>query len=173
MIIIIATPTTILQPALGTTTTNLSTNTTTTTTTDTDYNSFTLVPLNQSSTSSADKTNVTLRGLFNVHNDPGNWNQLLQPALDELNRRHPDMNIELEYTEFFYPGTRNQILDRLSKGESVDIISVDQIWLGEFAQRGLIENLTQKFEEWGRIPDLYEPNLDGCVYNGTLYALWL
>jgi multiple sugar transport system substrate-binding protein len=173
MIIIIATPT-ILQLALGTTTTtNLSTNTTTTTTTDIEYNSTTLVPLNQSSTSLVDKTNVTLRGLFNVHNDPGNWNQLLQPALDELNRRHPDMNIELEYMEFFYPETRNQILDRLSKGETVDIISIDQIWLGEFAQRALIENLTQKFEEWGRIPDLYEPNLDGCVYNGTLYALWL
>jgi multiple sugar transport system substrate-binding protein len=170
MIIIIATPTTILQPALGTTTTNLSTNTTTTT----DYNSFILVPLNQSSTSLADKTNITLRGLFNVQNDPGNWNQLLQPALDELSRRHPDMNIELEYIEFPYLSeTRNQILDRLSKGETVDITSVDQIWLGEFAQRGLIENLTQKFEEWGRIPDLYEPNLDGCVYNGTLYALWL
>jgi multiple sugar transport system substrate-binding protein len=171
MIIIIAAPT-ILQPALGTTTTNLSTNTTTTT--DTEYNFFILVPLNQSSTSSADKTNVTLRGLFNVQVDPGRWNQLLQPALDELSRRHPDMNIELEYIEFDYlSGTRNQILDRLSKGESVDIISLDQIWLGEFAQRGLIENLTQKFEEWGRIPDLYEPNLDGSVYNGTLYALWL
>ena len=170
MIVIIATPT-ILQPALGTTTTNLSTNTTTTT--DTEYNSFILVPLNQSSTSLADKTNVTLRGLFNVQVDPGRWNQLLQPALDELNRRHPDMNIELEYTDFPYNETRNQILDRLSKGETVDIISLDQIWLGEFAQRGLIENLTQKFEEWGRISDLYEPNLDGCVYNGTLYALWL
>ncbi|HEX6281979.1 MAG TPA: hypothetical protein VFZ67_07090, partial [Nitrososphaera sp.] len=160
MIIIIATPTTILQPALGTTTINLSTNTTTITTTDTEYNSFTLVPLNQSSTSLVDKTNVTLRGLFNVHNDPGNWNQLLQPALDELNRRHPNMNIELEYIEFFYPGTRNQISDRLSKGETVDIISIDQIWLGEFAQRGLLKNLTQEFEEWGRISDLYEPNLD-------------
>jgi multiple sugar transport system substrate-binding protein len=171
MIILITTPATILQPALGTTTTNLSTNTTTTT--DTEYNSFILVPLNRSSTSLADKTNVTLRGLFNVQIDPGRWNQLLLPALDELNRRHPDMNIELEYSEFFYPGTRNQILDRLSKGETVDIISVDQIWLGEFAQRGLIENLTQKFEEWGRIPDLYEPNLDGSVYNGTLFGLWL
>ena len=105
--------------------------------------------------------------------DPGRWNQLLLPALDELNRRHPDMNIELEYTDFPYNETRNQILDRLSKGETVDIISVDQIWLGEFAQRGLIENLTDEFEEWGRMSDLYEPNLDGCVYNGTLYALWL
>jgi multiple sugar transport system substrate-binding protein len=156
--------------------TDLSANATITTANDTGYSSFILVPSNQSTTSissSVEKTNVTLRGLFNVQNDPGNWNQLLQPALDELNRRHPDMNIELEYTEFFYPGTRNQILDRLSKGVSVDIISVDQIWLGEFAQGGLIENLTQKFEEWGRISDLYEPNLDGCVYNGTLYALWL
>ena len=111
---------------------------------------------------------------INVQVDPGRWNQLLQPALDELNRRHPDMNIQIEYIEFPYLSeTRNQILDRLSKGETVDIISVDQIWLGEFAQRGLIENLTQEFEEWGRIPDLYEPNLDGSVYNNTLYGLWL
>ncbi|HKI09980.1 MAG TPA: extracellular solute-binding protein [Nitrososphaeraceae archaeon] len=169
LLVVILTPTT-LQPSLATA--NLSAKTTTTS--DTEYSSFTLVPSNQSTSAlSVEKTNVTLRGLFNVHNDPGNWNQLLQPALDELNRRHPDMNIGLEYTEFFYPGTRNQILDRLSKGETVDIISVDQIWLGEFAQRGLIENLTQKFEEGGRISDLYEPNLDGCVYNGTLYALWL
>jgi len=169
LLVVILTPTT-LQPSLATA--NLSAKTTTTS--DTEYSSFTLVPSNQSTSAlSVEKTNVTLRGLFNVHNDPGNWNQLLQPALDELNRRHPDMNIGLEYTEFFYPGTRNQILDRLSKGETVDIISVDEIWLGEFAQRGLIENLTQKFEEWGRISDLYEPNLDGCVYNGTLYALWL
>jgi multiple sugar transport system substrate-binding protein len=173
MSIIIATST-ILQPALSTatTTTNLSTNATTTTT-DTGYNSYILVPLNQSSTSLADKTNVTLRGLFDLENYPGRWNQLLQPALDELNRRHPDMNIKLDYDEFSYPGTRNQILDRLSNGDPVDITSLDQIWLGEFAERGLIKNLTQEFEKWGRISDLYEPNIDGCVYNGTLYALWL
>ena len=170
MIIVITTPATILQSALATA--NFSSNTTTTS--DAGHNSFTLVTSNQStSVSAVDQTNVTLRGLFDSLGDSGRWDQLLQPALDELNRRHPDMNIELEYLEFSYPETRNQILDRLTKGETVDIISVDQIWLGEFAQRGLIENLTREFEEWGRIPDLYEPNLDGCVYNGTLYGLWL
>jgi multiple sugar transport system substrate-binding protein len=170
MIIILTTHSTILQSALSTA--SFSANTATTS--DTEHNSFTLVTSNQSTSLSAPNiTNVTLRGLFDNLGDSGRWNQLLQPALDELNRRHPDMNIELEYFEFSYPETRNQILDRLSKGETVDIISVDQIWLGEFAQRGLIQNLTQKFEEWGRISDLYEPNLDGCVYNGTLYGLWL
>jgi multiple sugar transport system substrate-binding protein len=170
MTIIMTTPT-ILQPTLGTA--NLSSNNTTTST---EYNSFTLVPSNQSITgtsSLSDKTNVTLRGLFDDLGEPGSWNQLLQPALDELNRRHPDMNIQIEYDGFPYHDTRNQILDRLSNGESVDIISVDQIWLGDFAEKGLLRNLTDEFEEWGRMSDLYGGNLDGCVYNNTIYGLWL
>jgi multiple sugar transport system substrate-binding protein len=132
----------------------------------------TYTPSNQSTSTLTDKTNVTLRGLFD---DLGvrDWTRLLQPALDELNRRHPDIHIELEYTEFPYDETRNQILDRISKGESVDIISVDQIWLGEFAGNGLLENLTDKFEQWERMSDLYEANLDGLIYNNTVYGLWL
>jgi multiple sugar transport system substrate-binding protein len=174
LIIIITTPTTILQPALATAATNLSANTTTSITTDTKYNSFTLVPSNQSSTSSlADKTNVTLRGLLTDLGDPGRWNQLLQPALDELNRRHPDMNIQIEYTDSLYNETRDMILDRLSNGDSVDIVSVGDLWLGEFAEKGLLSNLTDEFEQWGRISDLYEANLDGLIYNNTIYGLWL
>src|SRR5215216_1009836 len=166
MTIIITTPT-ISQPTLGTA--NLSSNSTTST----EYNSSTLIPSNQSSTSLLGKTNVTLRGIFTDLGDPGRWNQLLQPALDELNRRHPDMNIELEYDASPYNITRNQIVDRLSNGDSIDIVSLDQIWLGEFAEKGLIRNLTADFEQWGRMDDLYEGNLDGCVYNNTLYGLWL
>src|SRR5918999_335822 len=153
LLVIIITPTT-LQPSLATA-------------------NYTIVPSNQTTSTVVDKTNVTLRGIFDDIGEPGLWNQLLQPALDELNRRHPDMNIELEYDGFPYPETRNQILDRLSNGESVDIVSVDQIWLGEFAERGLLRNLTIEFEQWGRMGDLYAANLNGCVYNNTLYALWL
>jgi multiple sugar transport system substrate-binding protein len=87
------------------------------------------------------------------------------------------MNIRIEYDGFPYSETRNQILDRLSTTngsiDSVDIVSVDQIWLGEFAEKGLLTNLTDEFEEWGRISGLYESIIDGCVYNNTLYGLWL
>jgi multiple sugar transport system substrate-binding protein len=181
MIIIITTPTTILQPALATGT-NLSSNNITTyddnnSNNNTEYNPFTLLPSNQSSTSkssSPDKTNVTLRGIFDDLSKSGSWNLLLQPALDELNRRHPDMNIQIEYDDFPYRDTRNKILDSLSNGNnSVDIVSVDQIWLGEFAGRGLLKNLTADFEKWGGISGLYESIIDGCVYNNTLYGLWL
>ena len=166
MIIIITPP--ILQPALATA--NLPPNEPRPYA---DYNSFTVVPSNQSSTLLDTTNNVTLRGLFTDLGEPGRWIELLQPALDELNRRHPDMNIELEYSDFLYNETRDQILNRISSGESVDIISIDQIWLGEFAEEGAIRNLTADFEQWGRMDDLYEANLDGCVYNNTIYGLWL
>jgi multiple sugar transport system substrate-binding protein len=180
MIIIITTPTTILQPAQATGT-NLSSNNRTTyddnNSNNTEYDPFTLLSSNQSSTSKSslpDKTNVILRGIFDDLSKSGSWNQLLQPALDELNRRHPDMNIQIEYDDFPYRDTRNQILDRLSNGNnSVDIVSVDQIWLGEFAEKGLLRNLTAQFEKWGRMSDLYESIIDGCVYNNTIYGLWL
>jgi multiple sugar transport system substrate-binding protein len=175
LLAIIITPP-ILQPVLATTAANLPP--TNTASYDgyhnNEYNrSVTLVQSNQSNTPLPDKTNVTLRGLFTDLGESGRWIQLLEPALDELNRRHPDMNIQIEYTDFLYDETRNEILDRISHGESVDIVSVDQIWLGEFAEKGLLRNLTDEFEEWGKMSDLYEANLDGCVYNNTIYGLWL
>src|ERR671915_1435147 len=169
---IVITPT-ILQSTIATSTTNLPPANITHADSNSEYNnSFTLVPSNQSSTL-LDKTNVTLRGLFTDLGDPGRWIQLLQPALDELNTRHPDLNIELEYTDFLYNETRSQILNRISNGDPIDIVSVDQIWLGEFAEKGLLRNLTFDFEGWGRMSDLYEANLDGSVYNNTVYGLWL
>ncbi len=167
LLVIIVSPTT-LQPSVATA------NYTTADTLDNQFFHMT-VTSNQSTSTVGDKTNVTLRASFpTVPNELGlgNWNHMLQPALNELNRRHPEMNIQIEYDEP-YNEYRNSILDILSNGDSVDIISLDQIWLGEFAQKGLIRNLTAYFEQWGRIDDLYEANLDGSVYNNTIYGLWL
>src|SRR5919106_6296717 len=172
LLTIIITPP-ILQPALATATNLPPANTIIYDDNNNEFNnSVTVLSSNQSGTL-LDKTSVTLRGLFTDLANPGRWNELLQPALDELNRRHPDMNIQIEYDDFPYNITRNSILDRLSNGDSVDIVSVDQIWLGEFAGKDLLRNLTSEFNEWGRMGDLYEANLDGSVYNNTIYGLWL
>src|ERR671914_364561 len=168
LLLIIVTPTT-LQPSLAT-----DNNTTTADTQDNEFFHMT-VTSNQSTSTVGDKTNVTLRAnLVTIPNPQGigNWNHTLQLALDELNRRHPEMNIQIDYSEP-YNEFRDSTLDRLSNGDPIDIISIDQIWLGEFAERGLLRNLTADFEQWGRMGDLYEANLDGSVYNNTLYGLWL
>jgi multiple sugar transport system substrate-binding protein len=169
LLVIIITPT-ILQPSLASA--SLLTNITTSIS-DPKHDSLILFPSNQSS--SADKTNVTLKGTFvRIPDETGiwNWRLLLQPALEELNRRHPDMNIRFEYID---PGNEQRIfmLDRISNGESFDIISVDEAWFADFAERGLVRNLTAEFEEWGRMGDLYGATIDGVVYNDTIYSLWL
>src|SRR5215203_5909605 len=119
LLVIIVTPTT-LQPSLAT-----ANNYTTADTPDNQFFHMT-VTSNQSTSTVDDKTNVTLRASFpTVPNELGlgNWNHMLQPALNELNRRHPEMNIQIEYDEP-YNEYRNSILDRLSNGDSVDIISL-------------------------------------------------
>src|ERR687898_73384 len=105
LLVIIVTPTT-LQPSLATANSA--------DIPDTSFFNMTLMS-NQSTSTVVDKTNVTLRTIFvTVPNEQGfgNWKPLLQPALDELNRRHPEMNIEIEYAEP-YNEYRNTILDIL------------------------------------------------------------
>ncbi len=119
------------------------------------------------------KTSITLKALLDNLGDPGRWNNILQPALNELNRRHPEMNIHLQYKEFYYNESRKAIFNELANGADVDLVSVDQIWVGQFAEKGLLLNLTDNFEKWKGASDMYESNLDGSIYNNTIYGLWL
>jgi multiple sugar transport system substrate-binding protein len=64
--------------------------------------------------------------------------------------------------------TRNQILNAINNGTSVDIVTLDQIWLGEFAQKHLLTDLTNYTEKWGRLSDWYQSNLDGMQYKSNL-----
>jgi multiple sugar transport system substrate-binding protein len=60
----------------------------------------------------------------------------------------------------------------LTSRTSADIVSVNQIWLGEFSQRGLLAYLSDRVEKWRRLSDLYEANLAGTLYDGKVYGIW-
>jgi len=64
--------------------------------------------------------------------------------------RHPDLNIQINYTTTPYNKTRTHLLDALGNRSAIDLISADQIWLGDFAQRGYLTNLTDYVKIWGR-----------------------
>jgi multiple sugar transport system substrate-binding protein len=115
---------------------------------------------------------ITLRALLDNLAHPGRWDSLIQPALQELRARHPDQNINIKYEEFPYKDTRNSILTAMSNQTPIDLLSVDQIWLGEFAERGFLTDLTNYTKNWGRSSDWYEANWDGGVYNDKIYGIW-
>lgn len=122
---------------------------------------------------SIEKNNqVMLRAILTDLGDPNRWQTLLQPALEELRKRHPELDIQLNYTTFPYNMTRAALLESLSNKTAIDLISVDQIWLGELAEKGFLADLTNRTQEWGKLADFYEANLDGTIFNDRIYGIW-
>lgn len=116
------------------------------------------------------KQQVTLRAILSAPRD--RWDILLNDALHQLRLKHPEMNIELNYTVFPYNVTRAEILKTLGNKTSIDLVSVDQIWLGDFAQRSYLTDLTERVSKWGKYSDWYQTNLDGSLYKGRIYGIW-
>ena len=115
---------------------------------------------------------VTLIAVLEDQGDPDRWKTLIQPAIAEMRTRHPDLDLHINYTAYPYDQVKKQMLDALSNQTHVDLISLDQIWLGEFAERSLLTDLTDRMKNWGRFSDFYAANLDGTVYNDRIYGIW-
>lgn len=120
--------------------------------------------------SSGSKKQVTLTATL-VEPRP-RWDMLLKSAMQKLQGRHPDMDIKIKYTVLPYDISRRSILNSLGNRSSIDLVSVDQIWLGDFAERGYLTDLTDRAQSWGRLSDWYQSNLAGNIYNGKIYGIW-
>jgi multiple sugar transport system substrate-binding protein len=133
------------------------------------------IPINGSSVMperKQEEQKVSLIAMLEDQGDPGRWKFLIQPALQELRIRHPGTDIQLNYMTFPYGVARAQLLRTLTNNTPVDLVSLDQIWLGEFAQKGLLTELDDKVKSWGRQGDWYEANWDGGIFGGKVYGIW-
>ncbi|HYZ50088.1 MAG TPA: extracellular solute-binding protein, partial [Nitrososphaeraceae archaeon] len=121
------------------------------------------------------KQNVTITALFNQLGKTGMNQALLEDAIEELKSNHRDLDINLNYRglhDLSHDATKTEMLKTLTNGTDIDIVLLDQIWLGDFAQRGVLTDLTNYTEKWGRAPDWYQSNLAGGVYKGKIYGIW-
>jgi multiple sugar transport system substrate-binding protein len=121
------------------------------------------------------KENITITALVQRLGKEDLVKALLNDAVNKVKSNHSDLAINLRYIELrdLPPAaTKDQMLRTITNGTQIDIISLDQIWLGEFAQKGLLTDLTNYTEKWGRSSEWYESNLDGGVYNDKIYGIW-
>ena len=128
--------------------------------------------LSYSDASIDNKKQVTLIAILEDQGDPDRWDSLLHRSIQELNAKHPDLDIQINYTTYPYDETREQLLRLMSDKTPMDLVTVDQIWLGEFAEKGLLTDLTNYTQAWGRSSDWYEINWDGGAYNDRIYGIW-
>ena len=107
------------------------------------------------------KEKVVLTAIFvQLDNNREMGKPLLDRALAKLKLMYPNLDIRLNYVEYPSNQIRFQILKALNHttaaSGSIDLISFDQIWLGEFAKKGLLTDLTNYTKNWGRQNDWYE-----------------
>jgi multiple sugar transport system substrate-binding protein len=100
------------------------------------------------------------------------WDTLFADALTKLRERHPDMTIDIDYRVLPYADTRKQILTAIAGRTPVDLISVDQVWLGEFAEGGFLSDLSNLTQSWNRSSEWFKTNWDGGIYNGKVHGIW-
>ena len=100
------------------------------------------------------------------------WDILFEKALDKLRQNHPELDIQIDYRVLPYDATRTQILTSMAGQTPLDLISVDQIWLGEFAEGGFLSDITDKVNEWGRANEWYPTNWEGGKYENKTYGIW-
>jgi ABC-type glycerol-3-phosphate transport system substrate-binding protein len=74
------------------------------------------------------------------------------------------LEIKLDYRPVPYLNLHEQILKSMANQTPVDILTVDYIWPGEFAEKGFLTDLTNYTKKWGRSSDWYEGNWDERVY---------
>ena len=123
-----------------------------------------------------DDDTITLTILFNhIVTSPNAGKVLIDNALEVL-RNQTDVPINVKYIEFQSDNsTRDKITRLLSNQTPIDIITVDQIWLGEFAQKGLLTDLTNYTEhQWDRkgSEEWYFQNWEGGKYQSGIYGIW-
>ena len=119
---------------------------------------------------------ITLTILFNeIVTSPNAGKHLIDNALKVL-RNETDAAINVNYVEFQSDNsTRDQIIRLLSNQTPIDIITVDQIWLGELAQKGLLTDLTNyTTQRWNRDgnEEWYFGNWEGGKSQGRIYGIW-
>ena len=120
----------------------------------------------------AQKGQVSLRAILEDQGDPVRWQFLLQSAIEQLRTRHPDLDISIKYTTYPYEKTEAEILKAMTNQTPIDLITLDPIWLGKFVEKGILTDLTNYAQNWGRQKDWYEMHWDGGVYNDRIYAIW-
>ncbi|MFQ6055288.1 MAG: extracellular solute-binding protein, partial [Methanosarcinales archaeon] len=113
---------------------------------------------------------ITLTATFAAPKD--RWDLLIPLARNELRKRHPELDIEIEYEVLPYAKTREKMLSMMAAETPKDLVSVDCIWLGEFAEGGFLMDITDNITQWGRMDEWYKENRKGGMYKDRYYGIW-
>jgi multiple sugar transport system substrate-binding protein len=108
---------------------------------------------------------------WHTYNEVSPENQtLVETVIPMFEAEHP--NIKVESVPYPYDGFRQALLTSAAGGEGPDLVRLDIIWSPEFAEQGILMNLSEQmpdFEEYAAA--VFPGPLSTNAYNGSYYGL--
>lgn len=93
-----------------------------------------------------------------------------QAAVDRFEAENPGISIEV--TTIPYPEFQQRLLTSVQGGNAPDISTLDQIWVGAFAEAGAVVDLTDMAVDSALNRDAFFPGAwDSANYDGKLYGV--
>lgn len=112
---------------------------------------------------------VTLKFWDNQQTESG-LSQFQQAAVDRFMAENPDIKVEV--TTIPYPEYQQRLLTAVQGGNAPDVATLDQIWVGAFAEAGAIADLTDFAAGAGLARDAFFGGAwDSAVVNDRLYGI--
>lgn len=94
----------------------------------------------------------------------------LYEMFDKFREEHPDINLEI--TAITSSVDINKQLTTLAvSGDLPDVVTIDRMYIAEFASMGIFEDLTELAESELDLSTYYEGPLEGCMADGKLYGM--
>ena len=119
--------------------------------------------------SSAISQEVTLQFWDNQQTESG-LSEFQSEAVNRFMAENPDIKVEV--TTVPYPEYQQRLLTAVQGGNAPDISTLDQIWVGAFAQAGAVVDLSDQAAASGVARDAFFPGAwDSANFNGGLYGI--
>lgn len=118
--------------------------------------------------SAQDQVTITF---WHTYNEVSPENATLTDTLIPMfEAEHP--NIHVESVPYPYDGFRQALLTSAAGGEGPDLVRLDIIWSPEFAEQGILMNLSDSMPDFNTYADAVFPGpLSTNMYDGSYYGL--
>ncbi len=112
---------------------------------------------------------VTLNVL--VRNYTLNQDAPYKTAKAALEEKFPQVTVNLE--GLGYDDTRNKTLITVGANQQLDVVQLDYIWIGEYAEGEVLQKITDKVKASDILSDTVPRFLESMEWNGDYYGVWV
>ncbi len=112
---------------------------------------------------------VTIRFWDNQQTESG-LSEYQRAAVERFEAENPDINVEV--TTIPYPEYQQRLLTAVQGGNAPDVSSLDQIWMGAFAEAGAVVPLDEMAAEANVSADAFFPGAwESAIYKDQLWGI--